>query len=171
MSEITWRWDRGPNSTTHAFPDMNGNVSFCGRTFDGRDIADVITRNYPIEKLRLYPPGVCDECVTAVCYPMHAKLNALAGTNEVVGDFLTWLNQEGYRICTWVERHERFSPFHRGVEGWIAAYFGIDAAELDREKRAMLDVVRANPGVWHETSPGPSGSPTPSTPPSSPTSS
>ncbi len=33
-------------------------------------------------------------------YPQHDKLTALAGANQVVGDFIEWLGQNGMAICT-----------------------------------------------------------------------
>lgn len=32
-------------------------------------------------------------------YPEHEKLKALKGKNDTVGDFIEWLNANGYSIC------------------------------------------------------------------------
>lgn len=82
-----------------------------------------------------------DDLTTA--YPEHAKLKALDGHNEIVGDFLEWLAHRQYTVCFWGAG--KYHPARKQIEDWLADYFDVDMKALDREKQAMLDTVRPTP--------------------------
>lgn len=77
--------------------------------------------------------------------PEHDKIKALGGKNNVVGDFLEWLTEQGYVIAQYEGEpgYERLWPVHKSTEEHIADYFGIDRKALNREKEALLDFIRS----------------------------
>lgn len=74
-------------------------------------------------------------------YPMLNKLREVQGQSEICGDFLRWLMGKYTLFRTGEVRDE---PFYMGagdyidVEKTLAEYFGIDLAEVEKEKEAML---------------------------------
>lgn len=90
-------------------------------------------------------------------YPEHTKLQALGGKNQVIGQFIEWLEEKGYIIAEWGtdspddDRSEhRLYPLGRGPQSYIAEYFQIDPAKIEQEKRAMLTEIRAAQGLDSE---------------------
>lgn len=79
-------------------------------------------------------------------YPEHDKVKALDGKNNVVGDFIEWLRDNDYVIAQYggEEGYERLWPVHRSTEDLISEHFEIDRNALEREKRAMLESIRAH---------------------------
>jgi len=96
-------------------------------------------------------------------YPEHEKLRALEGKNDVVGEFLEWLGQQGYLIAKEREGSTRvefevaepygsrwesgrvdvaYWPEQRSTQAWLSAYFGIDEQKLSLEKDEMLRRIR-----------------------------
>lgn len=79
-------------------------------------------------------------------YPEHDKLVALDGSNQTIGDFIEWLNDNRYVICEWQnsgDEERGYYPVHRSPASWISQYFQIDPVKIEQEKRAMLDLIRA----------------------------
>lgn len=78
-------------------------------------------------------------------YPEHQKLQDRGGANNIVGDFIEWLDDNRYTIA----RYDQYGPAG-GLE-WcgktrdqlIADHFGIDTVRLENEKEAMIDEFRA----------------------------
>lgn len=67
--------------------------------------------------------------------------------SQAIGEFLEWLQGEGYQIGEWGD--EEMYPVHKSPEQWIADFFGIDLAKVEQECRlilARLEVVRAQKG-------------------------
>jgi hypothetical protein len=91
-------------------------------------------------------------------YPEHEKLRAVQERSQSCGEFLEWLQSEKgivlaeYVTPTWKELgysakprkpiEQRLVPCTINVTKLLAKFFGIDAAKLDAEKDAMLDVLR-----------------------------
>jgi hypothetical protein len=87
-------------------------------------------------------------------YPEHEKIVALKGDNTKIGDFLTWLDEQGVRLCKLEEddedeaanrrraRARDYVPWNQSIEKILAAYFEIDQAKLDAEKQAMYNALR-----------------------------
>jgi len=101
---------------------------------------------------------VAEGVAFANTYPEHAKLQALGGANDIVGQFLEWLgDQTGYVICEWHDATEAsiqhdgdrsgYQPARRSIEDWLAAYYGIDREALSKEKDAMLRALREEQGM------------------------
>ncbi len=102
------------------------------------------------------------DCKFAAQYPQHARVKELGNDNQIIGNFLEWIGENGYTICTYFtdkyfdgkeydsegERKEYIpegfyvplmvrSDEPRRIEEWIGKYFGIDVKELSREKDRM----------------------------------
>jgi hypothetical protein len=75
-------------------------------------------------------------------YPEHEKLKALGGDNQVVGDFIEWLGENGYEIARWNDSGTYCLPCNEGRDALLAKHFEIDLNKLDDEKRAMLGAIR-----------------------------
>jgi len=78
-------------------------------------------------------------------YPEHDKLRALNGANQVVGDFLECLAENGCEICD--RLHDRYGDVayraaFKSRDNLIAEFFEIDERELSREKDRMLEDFR-----------------------------
>lgn len=78
-------------------------------------------------------------------YPEHEKLKALGGKSQVVGDFLVWLEEQGFVICepTGNQVDNLWVPLGASLEWLLAEHFEIDPEKLETEKRQMLDELRA----------------------------
>lgn len=84
-------------------------------------------------------------------YPEHTRLSAIHDKSQAIGEFLEWLGDNGYSICEFQEARsidhpdatDGFYPLHRSIQSWLAQYFQIDPAKIEREKRQMLDEIRA----------------------------
>ena len=102
----------------------------------------------PHHPVRLSPPGSVQRNTPteADLYPEHEKLKALDGQNQIIGQFIEWLNDNRYVICEWQnlgdEDGRGYYPMNRSNNSWIAQYFQIDPAKIEAEKRAMLAAIR-----------------------------
>lgn len=81
-------------------------------------------------------------------YPEHEKLRAVSEQSQAIGEFLEWLERKGIWLCMREPDNPpfegRFYPHTLGSNDRILAeYFDIDLTEIEREKRAMLEGVRA----------------------------
>ena len=74
-------------------------------------------------------------------YPEHEKLKALAGANQVVGNFIEWLGENGYVIARY-DPHDRLYPAYERLDKLIADHFEINEQRLEEEKLAMLASLR-----------------------------
>lgn len=75
-------------------------------------------------------------------YPEHEKLKALNGANQTVGDFLSWLTEEGYVIAQFDDLTDELFVPYSSIESLLARFFGIDQDRLEAEKQAMLAQLR-----------------------------
>lgn len=76
-------------------------------------------------------------------YPEHEKLKALGGANQIVGDFIGWLDENGYEIGCRDSKYDHLEWCGKSRDELIAAHFEIDRNKLEDEKRAMLASIRA----------------------------
>lgn len=79
-------------------------------------------------------------------YPMHAKLQPLQPLSQAVHEFLEWCGDEGIELAVY-ETDTRMWPVRESHQALIARYFEIDLGELEKEKCAMLDAIRAGRDV------------------------
>jgi hypothetical protein len=81
-------------------------------------------------------------------YPQHDKLRAVQAESQAQGEFVDWLEEQGIFLAEWVKvsslpsSSERLVPATTPLRDLLAEYHGVDQAELEREKRAMLDAQR-----------------------------
>jgi hypothetical protein len=84
---------------------------------------------------------------TAVQYPEHEKMQAIAEHSQEIGRFLDeFLPSKGIHLCVYSE--ERYSqgeffPASRPITDLLAEFYEIDLDKIEDEKRAMLDSIRA----------------------------
>lgn len=69
--------------------------------------------------------------------PEHQKLKDLNGANQIVGDFIEWLSDNGMVIAQY--EGSRLWPVTKSRDTLIAEHFGIDPKRLDTEKQQVLD--------------------------------
>jgi hypothetical protein len=74
-----------------------------------------------------------DQGTRPVQYPEHEKLKEIQPKSQAIGDFLEWMKAE-------FPKETRLPPY--SIPFLLAEYFEIDEAELEREKRAMLESIR-----------------------------
>lgn len=63
------------------------------------------------------------------------------GDTQVVGEFLAWADERCLLLCS-AGHAGRYWPDQRTTEQLIAEWKGIDLAEVDREKQALLEPAR-----------------------------
>lgn len=89
-------------------------------------------------------------------YPEHEKLRSLNGSNQVVGEFIEWIQHQGYVFAKYERMkfdnifnngthcHVVLSPHYINIPGLLEQFFEIDSSILETEKRQMLDEMRAS---------------------------
>jgi len=88
-------------------------------------------------------------------FPEHEKLKKIKDKSQVIGDFMSWLNDiKKLYLCTctdvaeldgqddYGDLEEVFWPAHRDVTKLLGEYFDIDLNKLEKEKVKMLDQIR-----------------------------
>jgi hypothetical protein len=76
-------------------------------------------------------------------YPEHEKLRSLNGTNQVIGEFIDWLEDEkDIWLCS-PDGPSSFWPCHTPIQDLMAEFFDIDQDKLEEEKLAMLELLRS----------------------------
>lgn len=79
-------------------------------------------------------------------YPECERMSAVADDSHKLGAFLDWLNEQGIHLAKYEDIEGYRDPvlvFHgERYEELLARYFDIDLDKVEREKRAMLDVLR-----------------------------
>jgi hypothetical protein len=82
-------------------------------------------------------------------YPEHEKLKAISEESQVIGNFL---DHCGYTLCDLGRSDDfggprvdqgRYWPIHKSISDILAEYFDIDLKVIDKEKRQMLEHMRA----------------------------
>ena len=77
--------------------------------------------------------------------PECEKLVAVADESHRMGEFLDWLEQR-YELCTRDGETDRLWPAFFSKEGLLAEYFKIDLHKVEKERRALLNHMRAAQG-------------------------
>lgn len=75
-------------------------------------------------------------------YPEHEKLQKVAELTQTCGEFLDYLEANGYSLCE-VGQYDRFYPTFTPKVELIARFFEIDRDKIEAEKREMLERIRA----------------------------
>lgn len=74
-------------------------------------------------------------------YPEHDRLAKVAEKSQACGEFVEWLSGQGLQLGQWYDH--RFAPATYDIQALLAEFFEIDAKKIEKEKRKMLDDVRA----------------------------
>jgi hypothetical protein len=81
--------------------------------------------------------------MTVAGYPEHEKLQALGGKNNLIAEFLDWLDEHELTICQWSGGSRgSYNPTFKSKERLLGEFFEIDVDELSREKDRMVDAMR-----------------------------
>jgi hypothetical protein len=72
-------------------------------------------------------------------FPEHDKLAAVQDQSQIVGEFMEWAEENGYQLMAVDDGR----PYGVALEPVLADWLGIDLEKLDKEKRAMLNEMRA----------------------------
>jgi hypothetical protein len=75
-------------------------------------------------------------------YPEHEKLQTVQDKSQVCGEFLEWLNENGYSICETQEKYPPFLPTRKSFTTLLDQFFDINGKALENEKRQMLKELR-----------------------------
>lgn len=78
-------------------------------------------------------------------YPMCSKLSKVRSDKAIIDCFLDWLDEEkNIVLCskTGGPHDGRFAPHIEPKDKLLMAYFGIDEAELERERRKIIAAQR-----------------------------
>jgi hypothetical protein len=75
-------------------------------------------------------------------YPEHTKLKEIQPQSQKVGEFLEWLQENGYTICTFDKKHGEYASAYISIPQMLAKFFEIDSEKIEAEKQAMLEEIR-----------------------------
>lgn len=76
-------------------------------------------------------------------FPEHDKLKQIKEESRAIGEFIEWLEENGYSICEYDDAN--FDNYYRtpkSTEQLLAMHFNIDLNKIEQEKRAMLEKLR-----------------------------
>jgi hypothetical protein len=77
-------------------------------------------------------------------YPECEKLAKVSETSQKIGEFLEWLNEQGFTICRLGEDNsDLFYPDYTSINQRLADFFGIDLNKVEAERRQMLETLRS----------------------------
>ena len=80
-------------------------------------------------------------------YPEHDKLKQVMGCSQELGEFLEWLQENGYVLARWRQRHIRMEhelvPCGESIEKILAKRFNIDLKVLEDEKRQIIEELKS----------------------------
>jgi hypothetical protein len=71
------------------------------------------------------------------------KMHKVHPQSQAVGEFLEWLQEENLALCRYDKATRQYYPNCTSVEDLLAKHFGIDLDKVERERRAILDGIRA----------------------------
>lgn len=81
-------------------------------------------------------------------YPEHEKLAKVSTLSNQLGEFIDWMEGEGWLFAEWVESEYRggdaqLTPVHKTINEWLALFYGVDLQKIEDEKEQMLEEIRA----------------------------
>ncbi len=74
--------------------------------------------------------------------PTLDKIKDVHEQSEAIGAFLEWGQEHGLFMCRCNPRTSDYY-FAESIDDLLHLYFGIDAKEEEREKRAVLEYIRS----------------------------
>ncbi len=80
--------------------------------------------------------------------PECDKMIGVQDQSDTLTSFVDWLNENGYTICTLEKTdgypREQYIPHRETYEKLFAEYFNIDLNKVEKERRALLEAIRAS---------------------------
>lgn len=74
--------------------------------------------------------------------PEIDKMRDVREKSQLIGNFLSWLEEEKYSICLWDIKHKEYEPTRLRIEQLLAKYFEIDLDKAEKEKCELLEEIR-----------------------------
>lgn len=75
-------------------------------------------------------------------YPQSEKLSIIQDRREAIAQFVDWAFEEHDMELALREGDDRLYPISGRLDDLILEFFGVDLAELEKERRAMLADLR-----------------------------
>jgi hypothetical protein len=82
------------------------------------------------------------DCAQAPSTPTLNKMARVRHQSQVVGEFMEWLQQQGYVVCRKYLGENRFLPIFESIEELLARFFDVDLEAAERERRLLLEWAR-----------------------------
>lgn len=82
-------------------------------------------------------------------YPEHIKVSGIKNYSQVIGEFLEWMQNEGYVIAKHTPKYgpgsypEGLVPAYKPIQDLLAEFFEIDQNKLEEERKQMLYAITA----------------------------
>lgn len=82
--------------------------------------------------------------------PMLDKLAAENHRTENAHEFLEWVGDKDIKLCRWDDDRGRWIGLSEwSIRDLMAEFIGIDLAQVEREKEALLESIREQNG-WRQ---------------------
>ena len=84
--------------------------------------------------------------------PELEKITSNAHNSQLIGEFIEWLaDNQNIVLATYDSEcdkgdHPIYYPIDLNIEQLLARYFDVDLAKAEKERRGLLDELRANAG-------------------------
>lgn len=77
-------------------------------------------------------------------YPMCQKLSMVRNDKAILQCFFEWLEENDLAICQTVQKewHKEYSALREPTDKLLMEYFGIDEAQLEKERQKILKEQR-----------------------------
>lgn len=77
--------------------------------------------------------------------PMLDKMLKVKEASQAIGQFLEWLQEQGYVLGKYIDGSDYdpcLAPTYEPIEKLLANYFDIDLNEAEKEKRLILESLK-----------------------------
>jgi len=74
--------------------------------------------------------------------PELDKMRDVREKSQLIGNFLSWLEEEKYCIGVWNIRYNEYEPTRLSIEKLLAQYFEIDLDKAEQERSQLLESIR-----------------------------
>jgi len=77
--------------------------------------------------------------------PELDKMLAVRDKAQILGEFIDYLSEKGYRICTMEEGEDEWGeyvPEYQTTEQWMAGFLNIDLVKCEEERSALLKQIQ-----------------------------
>lgn len=80
--------------------------------------------------------------------PMLDKMLSIGANSQMVGEFITWLHENGLFICeesdgeSGIFSRPGYHPTPKNIEQLLAGFFEIDLEQVEAERMLVLESIR-----------------------------